>query len=685
MRKLFALVFAIVVGAGAVSAQSELPVRKVVLYKNGVGYFEHVGKVSGNQAVEVSFTSAQLDDVLKSLTVLDLGQGRVTSVSYESAAPLERQLGEISISLAGKASVAEFLNQIRGASVEIRMAPGVVTGRLLGVEKRAVLRDGNRMDVDEVSIFAESGEVHTVDLQQVGGVRITDKNLASDVNRYLELLFSSHRRDVRRLSIEARGSGERQLYVSYTSEVPIWKTNYRLVLDPKRKPLLQGWAIVDNTTAEDWRNVELALVAGAPISFIQKISQPYYSRRPVVPLPQGVQVTPQTHEATLEALPATAAAAEMALEEKAEGNASRRQMAAKSGLVGGMPGGVIGGLIGEVRREQEAVAQGGQLGELFEYQIRQPVTILQNRSALIPIVQTEIGAEKVSLYNEATAMTGRPFDAVWLENTSGLTLDGGSFVVLEDEAFAGEGLSETIKPGEKRLLSYGVDLSTLIDTKRESTSERVDRVRIHRGVLVLYSKQVERKTYTIRNSDARSRIVVIEHPVRGGWKLVKTAEPAESSANFYRFRVEAKPRETTQFSVSEEMPIETTYQLTNLTPDLIAQFVRQRYINPTVERALARIVAKKDEVAALDGQIKEREAEVEQIFKDQERLRNNIKALGRSPEERALVLRYTRQLEQEETRLDAVRSETAALRKKRQAAQEALEQMMKELALDENV
>jgi DNA repair exonuclease SbcCD ATPase subunit len=242
-----------------------------------------------------------------------------------------------------------------------------------------------------------------------------------------------------------------------------------------------------------------------------------------------------------------------------------------------------------------------------------------------------------------------------------------------------------MKPAEKRLRSYAVDLATLVDTKRDSESQRVDRVRIYRGLLILHSKQVEKKTYTIRNEDTKPRTVVVEHPVRSGWKLVDTAEPAESSANFYRFRVAVKAKESAAFAVKEENPIQTTYQLTNLTSELIAEFVRQRYINPTVEKALARIMAKKDEIAGLDARTRDRQAEVEQIFKDQQRLRDNIKALGRSEEERALVLRYTRQLQKQETRLEALHAEIASLKKQRQAAQEALEAMIANLTVDEKV
>src|SRR5262249_18312686 len=132
-------------------------------------------------------------------------------------------------------------------------------------------------------------------------VRIAERDLQTEVGKYLGLIASSRDQDVRRMTISTAGTGERNLYVSYISEVPIWKTTYRIVLSPKaeKKPLLQGWAIVDNTVGEDWNDVELSLVAGAPHSFIQQLSEPFYGRRPVVPLPESVQLSPQTHAATL--------------------------------------------------------------------------------------------------------------------------------------------------------------------------------------------------------------------------------------------------------------------------------------------------------------------------------------------------------------------------------------------------
>ncbi|PYV18611.1 MAG: hypothetical protein DMG07_03570 [Acidobacteria bacterium] len=411
--------------------------------------------------------------------------------------------------------------------MEIRTPGGPVTGRLMNAELRTRSSGpGATVQVVEVVVFTPAGEARIVELQSAGGLRLAEPGLAADLARYLELLDTAHRRDVRRLRIHTLGAGERQLYVSYTSESPVWKTTYRVVLDPKQKPLLQGWAIVDNTTPMDWMDVTLSLVAGAPVSFVQNLSQPLYARRPVVPLPEGVQVTPQLHEATLaeqggrtavsgrvvdptgapvpgamvsaysqdgalvrqavtgadgryrvELGPGTyriaavipgfrtaeysgiethagrTTALDFSLElgqvtEKVEvtsdelkesSTLSRNMRMAKAPAappapgLGGMGAGVIGGRLGEVMRQQAPeTAHAQALGEQFEYKLRQPATIRRNESALLPIIHAEVEGEKVSLYSESAG--GRPRLAVWVKNSSGLTLDRGSFTVIDTNA-----------------------------------------------------------------------------------------------------------------------------------------------------------------------------------------------------------------------------------------------------------
>src|SRR5580700_6169643 len=293
---------------------ARLPVTRVILYKNGVGYFEHAGQVRGSQDVNVDFTTAQLNDVLKSLTVLDLGKGRITGVSYNSTAPLEQRLGSLRLPVGENPTTAQFLDALRGARVEVHSGSMSASGRLLSIEEREVLtgrdapkgdggdeeKSGGRIGLTQVSLVSDSGEVRIFDLTPATTVRVTEKEVGEEVGKYLGVVASTRDQDLRRMTISTAGDGERNLLVSYISEVPVWKSTYRIVIPNEGKPLLQGWAIVDNTVGEDWKNVELALVAGAPQSFVQELSQPYYTRRPVVPLPENAMLSPQTHEAGLE-------------------------------------------------------------------------------------------------------------------------------------------------------------------------------------------------------------------------------------------------------------------------------------------------------------------------------------------------------------------------------------------------
>jgi len=666
-------------------------VRRVVLYKNGVGYFEHLGRVHSSQDVHVDFTSAQLNDVLKSLTVLDLSGGKITGVGYNSEAPLARRLATLRLALGEKPTTAEFLSALRGARLEVRGGNNpAMTGKLLSVERKTQNGSNWTVETDEISLITDGGEIRSVDINPITSVRIAEKDLQVEVGKYLGLIASSRDQDVRRMTISTTGAGERNLYVSYISEVPIWKTTYRIVLPskPEKKPLLQGWAIVDNTIGEDWNEVELSLVAGAPHSFIQELSQPYYGRRPVVPLPESVQLTPQTHAATLEAMPRLVSPHVMG--------------GVPGGVAGGSMGGVIGGVIGgmggappppkpssvdeaeveEAREESEPVAEGNTIGDLFEYKLKERVTIRKNQSALVPILQTDIAAERVSLWSESLGVA-RPLRALWVNNASSLTLDGGSFSVLDSNTFAGEGLVEAIKPGERRLLSYATDLGLLVDTKQDSGHERVTRVRIYRGTMTTTREEREKKTYIVRNEDTTPRTLVIEHPARPEWKLAEDGpKPEEKASGLYRFRLSVEPKKTERLVVNEAKPLYTQYAVNGATDDQIELFLRQKSINSDIAKALRAIVAQKNVVADFDEKIRAQQKVIDQIFTDQGRLRENMKALKGSAEEKTLLQRYTKQLDEEETELGTLRKGKQATEKEQQLASAVLQHMIQELQLD---
>jgi len=775
---------------------AKLPVRRVVLYKNGVGYFEHLGRVRGSQDVHIDFTSAQLNDVLKSLTVLDLAGGRITGVDYNSEAPLARRLAALRLALGEKPTVSEFLGALRGARIEVRGTNGpALTGKLLSVERKTRTGTNWTVETDEISLITDGGEVRSVDLNPTTSVRIADKDLQIEVGRYLGLIASARDQDVRRMTISTTGNGDRNLYVSYISEVPIWKTTYRIVLSTKadKKPLLQGWAIVDNTVGEDWNNVELSLVAGAPHSFIQQLSEPFYGRRPVVPLPEAVQLSPQTHAAMLvggngrltgvvtDQSGAIVAGTTVRLLD--ENNNVISQTSTESngqysftGLSTGNyrvemehPGfqkNVIAGLniapgenqansqlrvgssaetvmvsgsaptvntensatatgklsvgvanrphvetipmsgrnvsefgrltlgapppppppspasIEEAREMGEAAASGQELGDLFEYKLKDKVTLRKNQSALVPVAQTEIEAEKVSLWS-GTSGSGRPLRGLWLKNTSPLTLDGGSFSVLENEVFAGEGLTDSIKPGERRLISYATDLGLLVEAQRNNRPEHVTHVKISKGILTQVSELQERTLYTVRNQDEGTRSLIVEHPARFDWKLATgTKEPEEKAPRTYRFRLEVPSKATASLPIVETHTQQATYELSNLEGGQIELFVKQKTITPEMAQALSKITAQKAVVAKLEEGMANRQKDIDRIVDDQGRLRENMKALRGSAEEKALLQRYTKQLDEQETQLESLRKKIQDTEAQRDKANDELQKMIDELQLE---
>ncbi len=673
----------------------KLPVKRVVLYKNGIGYFEHTGRVRDNQELAIDFNTAQLNDVLKSLTLLDLNGGEISGVRYNSVAPLAEQLKSVHLPVGETPTLAAFLGAVRGARVEVHSGTGAATGRVLSVEQKQQ-RDKDTVTAEsDLSLVTDAGEIRTFPLTAATSVRIADPDLEQELGRYLSLLNSVRDQDLRRMTIATTGSGERSIFVSYISEVPVWKSTYRIILPTESagKPLLQGWAIVDNTVGEDWKDVNLSLVSGAPQSFIQDLSTPYYTRRPVVALPETAMLAPQTHEGTMEEKETT----------ETEGEVSTVAAAPPQPVVAAISPGVVGGagfgagrarsLHGEAAQfdrleqysklqSQQAQATTKDLGDLFEYDLKEKVTIAKNQSALVPIIHANIEADKVTLWSSTSS---QPLRALWLKNTSGIDLDGGAFNIIDQNTFAGEGILDPVKPDERRLISYAVDQSVRVEDNSSVDEEPVTHVRVERGVLTLTSEEHGNAKYTIRNSDSQTRDVVIEHPVRDQWTLVGDSKPEETSKSFYRFRVKAAPKQTTDLKFEEVHPLYAAYELTNLTDDQVTLFLSARSIRPETEKALRSIVRQKNEIAGYERQIQDRKSKIDDITKDQQRLRENMKALKGSVEEKQLVLRYTRQLNSQEDAMLKLNAEIVALAQQRDKSRQALETIIAAMSIDEKL
>jgi hypothetical protein len=665
-----------------------LPVKRVVLYKNGVGYFEHSTHVRGTQDLNIDFTSAQLNDALKSLTVVDLGDGRITGVRFNSVAPLSERLKTLRLPLDEDASRNDLLGALRGTRVEVRSGSAGTTGKVLALDvvKKFGAKPEQMEEVTVLTLVTDAGEVRSFDLGPGTSVRIADRELAEEVNRYLNLIGSAKAVDLRRLTISAAGTGEREIFVSYISEVPVWKSTYRILLDAKHagNPLVQGWAVVDNTIGEDWKDVQLSLVAGAPQSFVQNISQPLYVRRPEVPLPESAMLTPQTHEAAEEefkAVPPPPPPSASAGKGGGYVSGAARSVISTLQLESTTPHDKINtAALSNVAERQEPEAEAKAVGDFFEYDLKEKVTIGKNQSALVPILQVRIDTEKVTLWNEDS---DAPLRALWLNNTSGVEFDAGSFNILDEGTFAGEGMIDAVRPGEKRLISYAADPAVRIRVEGNPTEKPFSRIQIIKGVMIMTKEERDTKTYTLSNSDSAPRDVIIEHPLRPEWKLADGIKPEETTASLYRFRVKVEPKAGAQLVVEEYHPLATRVELSDVDDEEITLLTEQKRMTPELQQAIKRVLDQKGSIDALDEQVKTRQNEEQSITADQGRIRENMKALKGSPEEKALLQRYTHQLDEQEDRLAALRSQIADLKAKRQQASDQLDKILAEISLDE--
>jgi hypothetical protein len=698
---------ALLVAQTSTEQHAQLPVRRVVLYKNGVGYFEHAGRVTGNQALTIDFTSSQLDDALQSLTALDLGGGRITGVGYNSTTPLDQQLKNIPLGLGEKPSTTDLYASLRGARVEVSGAgEAALSGRIVHCEIRSEKTvSGGEANHRVLTIVTDAGAIRSLEVTPATSVRILDGGLRRDLDEYLALLASTQSQQMRHLTLEAQGTGSRDIRVSYISEVPVWKSTYRIVFPESGKPgtaasgpetaILQGWAVVDNTVGSDWDNVQLSLVAGAPQSFIEPLSQPIYTQRPEVAVPEAANIAPVTHEGAIDepkAAPMPQVSQSVMVNGANVGQLQTQQAQLRSqirgsagvigGIVSGTGGGYGGGMYHSAVQDESASASSAKFDDYFEYTVAQPVTIHKNESALVPVLQTNVQADRVTLYNAASPV---PLRALWLTNSSNLTLDRGSFSIFENGEFAGEGLTDTIHAGEKRLVSYAVDQAVHVTTEGHLNSTHLHHLTVHDGIMTERNEEIREVTYVVHNAASDSRTVIVEHPVQPGWKLTSEVKPVETSSSLYRFSVATQPGETVRLHVGESYTQGVSYRLTGIGDDQLEVILSGSGERPAVEKALAPVLAGRAKVHGFDTQIDAKQANIDDLAADQKRLHDNLEGLKDSPEERELARRYAGEMNTDEDQLLALRKDQADLIQQRKAAQQALDDAIRTLDLDEDV
>ncbi len=651
------------------AAAADLPIRTVVLYKHGVGYFERAGDLAPGASARLDFRAAEMDDVLKSLTIFDHSGGKVSGLRYDSSLPLKQKLAEFPFRIGERKPLAELLDELKGARVELKTGAAPLAGVIVSGR---VVTGGKERPSEQVTLLLDSGEIQTLDLASVVSVRFAESRLQEQFRAFLATLADARAQDRRSVYIDSTGSQSRSIAVHYVIPAAVWKSSYRLVFDAGGQATLEGWAIVDNTTGEDWSNVRLSLVSGRPISFISRLYEPKFIARQTAELPEETAAAPPLHEGAL----GVAAAEGLRM--------------AKAGRVASAAPPPPAPMMAPATRERDearrellamessvaATATGRELGDLFEYRMPQPVSVPQNASAMLPFLQQKIAARKLLIYSDESSR--HPYVAAELANTTGNTLDGGPLTVLDQGAYGGEALLETLKQGDKRLISYAVDLGTRITTAFDSRVDAIRQISFRRGILSVRRAVVESKTYTIRNVDAKAKTLLIEHPLRPDYKLLE-GKPAEKTPTAYRFEVALAATTERTFPVVEERVLEESHAVASLTPDVLFEFSQGKGLPAAARQQLERLADLKRQIAETDRQIQDAERELDTLAKDQSRLRQNIDSLNRVANQQQQVQTYAQLLASQETRIAALRDRRAELQRRRNQVETDLHSLMETL------
>jgi hypothetical protein len=676
-----------------------LPVKGVVLFSSGVGYFQREGEVEGDARVDLTFPAGDVNDLIKSLTLQDFGGGLVSAVSYDSHDPVERTLKSFAVDLTGDPGQAQLLQQARGEKVEVilnqtsNQPAGTLTETVVGVETHKEVR-GDKAVVDEayLNLWSSDG-IRCVKLADCQRVRFLNPVLEGEYRRALDTLALSHDAQKKAVSLQFSGQGHRKVKVGYVTESPVWKTSYRLNLPSgaEAKPQLQGWAVVENPTDEDWSGVKMALVSGRPISFKMDLYQPLYAPRPTVEPELFASLRPQAYEgdmgrkfkepadaptgaakpASREPLAVDGVRLKMAISREEQLRQNRERLFSES-----MNDTDDRGL--NLARGVASVAAAERLGESFQYRIEHPVTLPRQKSALLPIVQHDVDGARVSVYNPAVHAK-YPLLGLKLKNTSGVNLMQGPVTVFDGGTYAGDARILDLQPNDERLLTYAVDLGTEVEAKSKNPPTRITAVALKKGLAHLTTRQREEKTYHAVNRSQDAKTLLVEHPYRPTFHLANDLKPAERTRDQYRFELKLPAGKTADLDVVEEQDVTQAVQLTNADDQQIRFFLQQPVLSKAVREALEKAADLHGKLSATQRDLEQVKRQLSQIEADQGRLRENLKA---TPATAAAYKRYLNKLDAQEAELEKLQAQRDQLQGQEHQARQNLDSFLMALNVE---
>ena len=648
-----------------------LPVRVVGLFSSGVGYFQHAGSVSGEGRLVLTFHDRQMNDLLKSLVVEDLIGASPDPVLYPSKDPQERLLERFHVKLGGDPSLADILRQLRGTPIQLHDQGALINGTVLGVEQRP-LEAGENLLTDWVLNITTDQGIRVVPFKDMGHLLLSDPAVRDELRAALNTLDQGRGQGHKSLEMVFPGEGVRQVRVGYVVEAPVWKSSFRLVFPEEGdKARLQGWAIIENQTTQDWNNVRLFLVSGQPLSFTQNLYQPHYISRPAIDTEDHSAIAPPRYETGL-------------YEQRTESvRIPRRVRAMAMPMMESVQADQAGGVTPQEPWESQLVRPAGlaveaeNVGALFQF-IVDNVTLPQQRGAMIPIINDSVGVEKVSIYN-SKILKNHPLVGIFLKNSTGKHLPAGPVTLFQGGFYAGDARMEDVPAGQQRLLSYAVDQELQVLDSSNSRETLITSGKIVGGVLVLQRKQVAQQEYRLENRSNTVKTIIIEHPVRSGWSLVDNSDLMETTAAWYRFRRVAPANKQITLTVSEEQIHEQRLVLQQMSASGLFAQRQGNHFSPAMQAVLTQAANEQQTVEKSQRDLQENNQQLENLKKEQERIQANLKAVGSGS---AFYNRMIVKMDAQESAIEQAIIKAEKLRREHQSALEQWEAFLKNLTVE---
>jgi hypothetical protein len=687
--------------AGTASGPA-LPITQVVLYSSGLGYFQREGVVDGDARVDLAFPTQDVNDLLKSMVLQDLGGGHVSAVNFDSHDPLDKTLNSFAIQLTNNPTYAQILGQARGEYVEVSVATGrTVQGKIVGIETRQpVVKDGASVEV--LNLWCADG-MRGVALAEVQSVKFLNPAVEAEVQRALEVLSGCHDTQKKGVSLQFSGTGSRKVRVGYVVETPLWRTSYRMLIGKDGKPFVQGWAVVQNPTNEDWKDVRMALVSGRPIAFKMDLYQPLYAFRPLVqPVIPGMIAPGRVYnngQYTNPGIPvnnpppfitsSTVTTAVNGIPTTFQGPQYPATQLAAPAPQGGTAVDIGNGVIAypnqapdgvNLQRGVVADTTASDSGDSFQYAIEHTVNVPRQKSALLPIVNKALEGERISLYNCQTHAK-HPLLTLRLKNTSGVHLMQGPVTVFEGNGYAGDAQLPDLRPGEERLVSYALDLGTEVTPTPGAQVIQLVSLQLHKGILASTTTTRDAVTYVVRNRGPQDRVVLVEHADRG-FRLVSKEQPCQHAGGVYRFEVKVAAGKTAKLEVVEEQVLVTNLALANFNPETTRYYTECECANAKVKPALEKMLQIQEKLAADRQQLTTLQQNASNLLHDQERLRQLLKD---TPDKADAYKRYLAKYDAQEVTFEKIGKQFEELKAQVERDLKAFETFVNGLDLETKV